>query len=148
MGFYFDPSKAPDMATVSEGENVGVISDAVYKPNRAGTGDLVEVSVAFGAVGSEMIIKDRCNVKHSTLIAQNLGLARLAEIYAAAGLGPCDTNMLRGRRVKVILKKAPGSDGKMYFEVDSWLPAQAKSPHPQQPQRPYQPPPPVDDVPF
>jgi hypothetical protein len=167
MGFYFDPSKAQPVVLLQEGENVGVIADANYKHNRSGTGKLVEIAIAFGPVGAQIVIKDRLNVEHTSAMAQALGLARLKEVYAACGLGPCDTDMLRGRRVTVLLKKDSGSDGKMYFEVDSWIPAQAtaktafsqqppQNPHrdcygapppPQQPQRSYQPPP-VDDVPF
>jgi hypothetical protein len=116
-----------------------VIVEAELCPNKAGTGKYVMVVVDFGPVA----IKDYCNVEHTNPDAVKLGRGRLAAVYAAAGAAKGSIKTLIGKRVTCDLKKAPGQNGKMYFEIDSWaLQGQAPQRQQQPPQRQY------EDVPF
>jgi hypothetical protein len=147
MDFFFDPSQETSMpgGSVQEGPNTGVIVEADLCPNKAGTGQYVMVVVDFGP----MAIKDYCNVEHVNPDAVKLGRGRLAAVYAAAGAAKGSIKTLIGKRVVCELKKAPGQNGKMYFEIDSWKPqGQAQPQRQQQPQPQRQQAPAYEDVPF
>jgi hypothetical protein len=148
--FYFDPNAHQSIEFLKEGRNEGVISAVDKKDTSSGTGQYIEVSVAFGGT----TIKDRCNISNPNPNAVTLGLARLGDIYRAAGVGAADIPALVGKRVSVeLVKELNAQTGKSYFEVAKWLPKGAPA-SPQQAQaRPSQqqydprPQPPMDDIP-
>lgn len=148
--FYFDPNAHQSIEFLKEGRNEGVISAVDKKDTSSGTGQYVEVSVAFGGT----TIKDRCNISNPNPNAVTLGLARLGDIYRAAGIGAADIPALVGKRVACeLVKEVNAQSGKSYFEVAKWLPKGAPQGQAPQQARPTQqqydprPQPPMEDNP-
>jgi hypothetical protein len=146
--FYFDPNAHQSIEFLKEGRNEGVIAAVEKKDTSSGTGQYVEVSVAFGGT----TIKDRCNISNPNPNAVTLGLARLGDIYRAAGVGAADIPALVGKRVACeLVKELNANTGKSYFEVAKWLPkgapASPQQARPSQQQYDPRPQPPMDDIP-
>jgi hypothetical protein len=146
--FYFDPNAHQSIEFLKEGRNEGIISAVERKSTTAGTGEFVQVEVSFGGT----TIKDRCNISNPNPNAVTLGLARLGDIYRAAGVGAADIPALVGKRVACeLVKELNAQTGKSYFEVAKWLPkgapASPQQARPSQQQYDPRPQPPMDDIP-
>jgi len=122
----FDPkAEKSTHDALPAGEYVAVITDSKMKPNRAGTGEYLELSfqVAEG-VHQGRFIWTRLNLVHENEQAVRIARGELAAVCKAVGvLRPSDSSELHDKPLKIVVRPARDEPGRS--EIKSFRPLKA-----------------------